>query len=223
MPTLAPFVDFPDPRFASADGLIAVGASFHPETLRAAYRKGIFPWPHPELSSDQILWFSPDPRGVLVFGELHVSTSLQKFRRRAQAAGWTIALNRDFESVIRACGTVPRGGAHAGTWITEDLILGYLALQKTGEAHCLEIMENETPVGGIYGVLIDGVFSAESMYFKRSNASKLALLELVDWLKAKGHEWMDIQMVTPVLAQFGARALPRSEFLQLLKKSRKVL
>lgn len=221
MPTPRAILQFPDPRNAPADGLLAVGGNLQVDTLLTAYRQGIFPWPQGSPEETPLLWFSPDPRGILFFKDLHIPTSLQRFEKNAfQKKGWTIAINTQFENVMRSCADAKRPGQR-GTWITEEMIQGYLALHKAGNAHSLEILEKGKLVGGIYGVAVEGAFAAESMFYRKPNASKLALVALCRTLASQGAEWIDIQMVTPTLAQFGAREIPRDTYLSLLEKSQK--
>ncbi|MBI4346753.1 MAG: leucyl/phenylalanyl-tRNA--protein transferase [Elusimicrobia bacterium] len=204
---------FPDPRGAGPDGLVALGGDLEPETLLEAYRRGIFPWPQPGLP---LPWFCPDPRAVLEFDRLHVPRSLVAARRRAR---FTFTLDRAFPSVIAACRRVPRPGQR-GEWLTAAMERAYVGLHRVGAAHSVEAWDGERLVGGLYGVAVEGCFSGESMFHLEPNASKLALLFLIEHLRAKGAGWMDIQMLTPHMERLGARALPRHEFLALLYRSR---
>lgn len=198
---------FPNPRRATPEGLVAYGGSIEPTTLRAAYRKGIFPWPQ---EGAPLLWFSPDPRGVLDFDEFHVPRSLAKFAKRSK---WMFTINEAFREVMLACQRQSRPG-QAGTWIVPEMVPAYEKLHEAGEALSLECWEDGVLIGGIYGVLLDGLFSGESMFFIRSNASKMCLWRVVEHLKTLGHTWMDIQMVTDVTAQMGGKYIAREEFLQ---------
>lgn len=219
MPTLRPILEFPDPRFAPEDGIVALGGNLLPETLRSAYLKGIFPWPQPQFPDMPIVWFSPDPRGVLFFKNLHISASLERFQRRAFGTlKWEVRIDTCFEEVIRACGQSPRPG-QAGTWITEEMVEGYCAFHRVGHAHSVEVWEGGALIGGIYGVDVNGMFSAESMFYRKTNASKIALLALCEHLQARGATWIDIQMVTPTLAKFGATNLSRASFLRLIAET----
>jgi leucyl/phenylalanyl-tRNA---protein transferase len=204
---------FPDPRSATRDGLVAVGGDLHPETLRMAYRQGIFPWPAPGLP---MLWFSPPERGVLDFADLHTPRSL---RRAMQRSALRLTVDADFSGVIRGCAATPRPG-QAGTWITDDIVEAYELLHRLGMAHSVEAWDGPTLVGGIYGVEVDGAFAAESMFHRAPNASKLALLHLVAHLAARGLDWLDIQVVTPHMIRLGARAVPRDRFLARLAATR---
>lgn len=206
---------FPDPDSCTdPNGLIAVGGDLKPDTLLIAYRNGIFPWP---ISGQPLTWFSPPKRAVLDFKDLHVSRSLLAARKKSC---FTFSLDQNFAQVIHACRGVRRPG-QAGTWITPAMEKAYLRLHKLGHAHSVEAWNLKGKlVGGIYGVLIDGVFAGESMYFLEPNASKLALLYLIDYLKVRGSSWIDIQMLTPHMVNLGAKEIPRHEFLKRLKSAR---
>ncbi|MEY4616669.1 MAG: leucyl/phenylalanyl-tRNA--protein transferase [Pseudomonadota bacterium] len=205
-------IRFPDPRMASDEGIVAIGGDLSVKTLLAAYSEGIFPWPH---EGYPLLWFCPWERGVLEFKNLHISKSLQKLDKKTN---WTWTVDRAFDEVIGACAEVPRPG-QSGTWITEDVLSSYRKFHLAGYAHSLEVWEKGDLVGGIYGVFVKNVFSAESMFFKKSNASKWALWKLVNFLQTRGLEWIDVQMVTTVCEHFGARLISQQEFLEKVRKS----
>jgi len=204
---------FPDPRTADEQGLVAVGGDLHPQTLLLAYRSGIFPWPVGDMP---MLWFSPGERAVLDFDELHLSRSLRRSLRRHP---FTFSIDRGFDGVIRACARVPRPGQE-GTWITPEMIAAYLRLHRIGIAHSAEARHGDDLVGGLYGVEIDGAFAAESMFYNQAGASKLALLHLVEHLRRRGLDWMDIQMMTPHMQRLGAHTITREEFLDRLVTTR---
>jgi leucyl/phenylalanyl-tRNA--protein transferase len=200
---------FPDPREATEDGIVAVGGRPEPALLEEAYARGIFPWP---VDGYPLLWFSPPKRGVLFFEELHVPRSLARAGRRARLQ---FTIDRAFERVIRACADAER--AHErGTWIKPWMIRGYCEFHRRGRAHSVEAWEGGELVGGLYGVDAGGAFAGESMFYLRPNASKLALLFLVEHLRARGLDWLDIQVMTPHMEALGARLIPREEFLSLL-------
>jgi leucyl/phenylalanyl-tRNA--protein transferase len=204
---------FPDPREATEDGIVAVGGRPEPALLEEAYGSGIFPWP---VEGYPLLWFSPPERGILFFEELHVPRSLAREQRRTRLR---FTVDRAFERVIGACAQVPR--AHErGTWITPWMIRGYCEFHRRGRAHSVEAWEGEELVGGVYGVDAGGAFAGESMFHLRPNASKLALLFLDEHLRARGLEWLDIQVLTPHMEALGARLVPREEFLTLLSRTR---
>jgi leucyl/phenylalanyl-tRNA--protein transferase len=192
------------------NGLVAVGGSLSVETLVLAYSRGIFPWP---IEGQPMLWFCPDPRGVLDFAEVHVPRSLKKFARQNPNFRWT--KNKAFAQVIEECAKQPRPGQD-GTWILPEIKQGYLELFKAGFVRSLECWDGDELIAGFYGVDVNGLFSAESMFFKRSNASKLCLWKMIENLQAEGRTWMDIQMVTPISECFGGKYISRADFLRRL-------
>lgn len=199
---------FPDPRRVRGD-VVAFGDDLGVETLREAYRHGIFPWPHDDWP---LPWFSPRRRTVIFFDEFHLGRTLRKAAKRE---AFTYTIDRDFPAVIRACADTPRG-EEDGTWIGEPIIEAYTALHRAGDAHSVEVWRGEELVGGLYGVDSGGVFTGESMFHLAPNASKLALAFLVDRLRARGATWLDCQVTTPHMAALGAREIPRGQFLDLL-------
>jgi leucyl/phenylalanyl-tRNA--protein transferase len=218
---------FPDPAIAGPDGLVGIGADLEPATLLQAYRQGIFPWPHPGAP---LPWFSPDPRGVIPLDGLVVSRSL---RARLRRSGWETTVDRAFAAVLAACADRPRGSSEGsgglkpslpedqgGTWITPPMRAAYRRLHDLGHAHSLEVWAGGELVGGLYGVGVGGVFTGESMFHLASDASKVALVDLVARLLEAGGQLIDVQMVTPHLASLGARDLPRADFLHLLARVR---
>lgn len=207
---------FPDPAIAGEDGLVGVGADLEPATLLDAYRRGIFPWPHPGAP---LPWFSPDPRGVIPLDAVVVARSL---RARLRRSGWETTVDRAFAAVIDACADRPGAGVAPGegTWITPPMRTAYQRLHQLGHAHSLEVWEGDRLVGGLYGIGVGGVFTGESMFHLATDASKVALVDLVDRLAGAGGRLIDVQMVTPHLASLGARDLPRAEFLALLAEVR---
>jgi len=191
---------------------VAVGGQPEPEFLVEAYRRGIFPWP---VEGYPLLWFCPPERAVLEFERLHIPRSLARERRRTKL---TFTVDRAFERVIRACATARR--AHEeGTWITPAMIRGYTKLHRLGRAHSVEAWEGGELVGGVYGVDAGGAFAGESMFHLRPNASKLALLSLVEHLGGRGLDWLDVQVMTPHVEALGARLIPRDEFLDKLART----
>jgi leucyl/phenylalanyl-tRNA--protein transferase len=208
-----PIRAFPDPRSADRDGIVAIGGDLHPESLLLAYRQGIFPWP---VAGLPMLWVCPAERAILEFAALHVPRSLQRAQRQSRLR---FTVDVAFSSVIRACARAPRPGQE-GTWITRAIETAYVRLHRLGIAHSVEAWSDGALVGGIYGVDIDGAFAAESMFYLQANASKLALLHLVEHLAARGLDWLDIQVLTPHLARLGARNITRHEFLERLPRTR---
>jgi leucyl/phenylalanyl-tRNA--protein transferase len=208
-----PVAEFPDPRSANRDGIVAVGGDLHPRSLLLAYRQGIFPWP---VEGFPLLWFCPAERGVLEFRELHLPRSLV---RACRQTALRFSIDQAFPEVIRACAATPRPGQD-GTWITPQIIAAYIRLHRMGITHSAEAWRGERLVGGIYGVEVDGAFAAESMFYREPDASKLVLLHLVDHLRARGLDWLDIQVLTPHLARLGAKTISRDEFLEKLRRTR---
>ena len=199
---------FPDPRYAQGD-VVAMGEDLRVETMREAYRKGIFPWPH---DSVPLPWFSPRRRAILFLDELHVPRSLQKAKRRSAL---TFTIDRDFRAVIRACAAAPRPDQD-GTWIHPNIITAYTRFHDSGDAHSIEAWQGDELVGGLYGIDAGGLFTGESMFHTHSNASKLALLFLADHLRARGATLIDCQVMTPHMRALGAREISRAKFLDLL-------
>ena len=203
---------FPDPYSAPGDYPLAIGGDLSPERLIFAYSLGIFPW---YSEGEPILWWSPDPRMVLFPDELKISRSLKKVLKNK---GFEVRFNTTFEEVIKNCATVKRKGQD-GTWLTPEMIEAYIRLHKLGFAHSVETYLDGKLVGGLYGVAIGGAFFGESMFHKVSNASKVAFVHLVNRLKEKGFDIIDCQQSTPHMARFGAREIPRKEFLDIISKS----
>jgi leucyl/phenylalanyl-tRNA--protein transferase len=207
-------VHFPDPRSSTPEGVVAYGGRPDPDLLVEAYSHGIFPWP---VEGYPLLWFCPPQRAILFFDELHVPRSLARERRRTRLR---FTLDHAFERVIASCASVER--AHeAGTWITPEMIRGYTELHRRGRAHSVEAWESAELVGGIYGVDAGGAFAGESMFRLRPNASKLALLFLIEHLKARGLDWLDVQVMTPHIQALGARLVSRDSFLEQLARTQK--
>jgi len=201
---------FPPPERAGPEGLVAIGGDVSPQRLLLAYAQGIFPWPSGDLP---LLWFSPDPRFVLLPEEFHLPRSLAK---RARSSELQIRADTDFEAVIRKCADVPRPHQE-GTWITDELMGGYIELHRLGYAHSIEAWEGNELVGGLYGVSLGGAFFGESMFALRHDASKLCFLTLVAQLTRWGFAMVDCQVYTEHLARFGARNQNRSLFLRDLR------
>lgn len=204
-------VIFPDPTEATEEGLLCVGGDLSVTTLLSAYAKGIFPWPQVGYP---LLWFSPPKRGIIDFSELHISKSLRKELR----VNHKITFDKAFAEVIKACAEVPRSH-ESGTWILPEMQEAYRKFHKAGYVHSVELWEDEELVGGVYGVFVRGIFSGESMFFKRDNASKICLLALIQRLQQSGLSWIDTQMVTPVVEQLGGKYISREQFLERLENS----
>jgi leucyl/phenylalanyl-tRNA--protein transferase len=201
-------IHFLDPANA-IDGIVALGGPLTTTNLLRAYCRGIFPWP---INEYIVPWCCPEERGILEFNELHIPRRLARTRRNST---FHFTIDRAFPQVIAHCATVQRKH-ESRTWITRQMIRAYCELHEQGHAHSVEVWEGAELVGGLYGVDACGSFAGESMFSLRSNASKLALLFLIDHLAAHGLDWLDIQMVTPHLESLGAKPIPRSAFLSKL-------
>jgi leucyl/phenylalanyl-tRNA---protein transferase len=190
------------------NGLLAAGADLSVPRLVEAYRSGIFPW----FSGDQpVLWWSPDPRMVLVPGELRLARSL---RKRLTRRDYEVRADGCFDDVIGAC-AAPRPGQD-GTWITGEMMAAYSALARAGHAHSVETWIEGELAGGLYGVALGRMFYGESMFTRTPDASKIALAHLVRQLERWGFGMIDCQMATAHLASFGAQEIPRAEFMRKL-------
>ncbi|MGH9190130.1 MAG: leucyl/phenylalanyl-tRNA--protein transferase, partial [Acidimicrobiales bacterium] len=181
----------PDAADADPDGPLAFGADLAVETLVDAYRRGIFPWPHPDVP---LPWFSPDPRGVVPVDAVRVSRSL---RQRLRRSGWETTVDADFDAVVAACTLRP---GRDGTWITPGMRAAYGRLNHLGWAHSLEVWDGNRLVGGLYGVRVGSCFTGESMFHREPDASKVALADLAARWAEAGGELIDVQMTTPHLA-----------------------
>ncbi len=197
---------FPDPRRADAEGLVAVGGDLSVPRLLLAYSSGIFPW-----TADPITWWSPDPRGIFELERFHIPRSLAKLVRRHP---FELTIDRAFGRVIAACAA--RAPGRRTTWISAEFIEAYTTLHEQGHAHSVECWSGARLVGGIYGVAVGGLFAGESMFHRANNASKVALVHLVEHLRRQQFELFDIQMVTPATRQLGALSISREDYLRRL-------
>ncbi|MCA1589509.1 MAG: leucyl/phenylalanyl-tRNA--protein transferase, partial [Acidobacteria bacterium] len=205
-----------DDYFYYARDIVSFGDPLTVENLRAAYRKGIFPW---YMDGVPLPWYCPERRAVLDFKNLHIPRSLEKERRRSNIK---FTIDKNFASVIAACSRANRAGKR-GTWITPDFVEAYTNLHLAGMAHSVEAWDaSGSLVGGLYGVDCGGVFAGESMFHLVPNASKLALIYLIEHLKASGSDWLDVQVMTPHLQNLGAEEISRKRFLQKLKETQKL-
>lgn len=196
---------FPDPRAAPTDMPLAWGGDLEPATLVDAYAHGIFPWP----AGDLLFWWSPDPRALLPLDGLRVSRSLRKSLRSGRFT-WTV--DEDFRGVIAGCADRPG----EGTWITPGMVAAYTRLHQLGYAHSLEVWRDGELVGGVYGVALGAAFMGESMFHRVSDASKVALVHLVDHLWRQSFMLFDAQLPTEHLARLGAVEVDRTDFLDQL-------
>ncbi len=202
------------PAEAGPDGLVGVGGDLDPDTLLCAYREGVFPWFN---AGDPVLWWSPDPRGVIELDGVHVSKSLA---RTIRSGKFRVTHNTAFRAVVQGCADTRTDG----TWITPDMIEGYCELHAVGAAHSVETWLPDgaggyTLAGGIYGVTVGGLFAGESMFHRATDASKVALVALVARLRARGFVLFDTQMVTAHTARMGAVEVPRAEYLARLARA----
>lgn len=201
---------FPPVDAAEDYGLLAVGGDLSPERLLFAYSLGIFPWYN---EGEPILWWSPDPRCVLLPKELHVSRSLNKTVR---SGTYQLSFNKAFDQVIRSCRSTRCREGGEGTWITPEMLAGYHKLHRLGFAHSVECWDGDELVGGLYGLCLGRCFFGESMFSLRPDASKVALVGLARNLETAGFELIDCQQTTDHLLSLGAYEISREEFLQLL-------
>ena len=183
------------------------GADLKPSTLVDAYRRGIFPWPHPGVA---VPWFSPYPRAVLPLDGLRISRSL---RQRLRRCGWSSTVDAAFEAVVDGCAHRPGG---EGTWIGRDMRQAYARLWRLGWAHSVEVWDDGELVGGLYGVAVGGCFTGESMFHRATDASKVAIVDLVARWAEAGGAFIDVQLPTPHLTSLGAIETERAEFLRRL-------
>lgn len=197
----------PSPDRADEHGLVAVGADLEPGTLLAAYRSGLFPMP---FGRRRVGWWSPDPRGVLPLDGLKVSRSL-----RRSCARYEVRFDTSFETVMRRCGDPKR--PHG--WINDEFVRAYTRLHELGWAHSVETWLDDRLVGGLYGVRVEGLFAGESMFHTETDASKVALVALVAWLRDTGASLLDVQWRTEHLASLGVVELPRDEYLRHLNEA----
>lgn len=205
------YLRFPPPEKARGD-IVAIGGNLSPGMLLSAYKQGIFPWYN---AGEPILWQSPDPRFVLFPEHLHISGSMKKVLKKK---AFTVLFDHDFVGVLENCASAPRVG-QSGTWITADMIAAYTELHRLGWAHSAESYVDGELVGGCYGIRLGKVFFGESMFSKKSNASKAAFLTLAPMLFADGVLFIDCQVYTGYLAGLGAVEISRAAFLAKLHQA----
>ncbi|MBW8050638.1 MAG: leucyl/phenylalanyl-tRNA--protein transferase [Cytophagales bacterium] len=201
---------FPNPEFASKEGILAIGGDLSIERLLLAYKNGIFPW---YSEGEPIIWWSPDPRFVLYPEKLKISRSMKQVLKKDL---FRITLNQNFYEVISNCKKIarPRQG---GTWLTDAMLEAYVNLHKAGYAHSVEVWKDGNLVGGLYGVSLGKCFFGESMFSKMSNASKAGFITLVNELKKSGFRLIDCQVYTDHLKNLGAEEIPRTRFMTELE------
>ena len=202
-------LNFPDPNYADDDGIVAWGGDLNPSRIIKAYQSGIFPW---YSKNDPILWWSPNPRLIMELDDFKLSKSLKKSMKK-----FTYKFNTNFTEVIKNCASKPREGQN-GTWIQNDIIEAYKALNMMGIAHSIESYQDGVLVGGLYGLSIGKVFCGESMFANVNDASKSAFAILVKHLKRWGYDFIDCQVPTNHLKSLGAKEVDREYFLDRLNK-----
>lgn len=203
---------FPHPLVAEEYGIVAIDGDLAVERLMLAYAFGIFPWYN---EYEPILWWFPDPRCVLFPDDLKVSKSLRSLLRKKR---FEVTLNTCFRDVITQCSTIPRKGQE-GTWLHPEMIVAYTLLHKAGMAHSVEVWQEGELVGGLYGVALGRIFFGESMFSAEDNASKVALVELVDILKRNNFALIDCQQDTPHMRSLGARVISAADFYWNIRKN----
>ena len=209
------WVSFGDYLFRSHD-VVSFGTPLTVETAREAYFQGIFPW---HTDGIPLPWHCPESRAILELADLRIPRSLEKARRNYDL---TFTIDKDFRGVIRECSLASRPGQR-GTWITPEFESVFTELHDKGMAHSVEAWDkNGTLAGGLYGIDAGGVFCGESMFYKTPNASKLALLFLIDHLKSRGATWLDSQVMTPHFETLGAKEIDREDFLDKLRETQKL-
>lgn len=209
-PLPVPRFSFPDGRQADSQGLVGYGADFEPETVISAYVRGIFPWPHDDA---ELLWFSPDPRTILPIGGLHVS---RRLARTIRSGRFRVTLDAAFEEVMTGC-----TDREEGTWITPGLVAGYVRLHELGRAHSFEVWTRDGELaGGLYGVAIGTMFGAESMFHRVPDASKVAMVAMMEHAERIGLTLIDIQVLTEHTERMGGVEISRDEYFRLLREAR---
>lgn len=196
------------------NGLLAFGGDLSVDRLYHAYQQGIFPW---YSEGEPILWWSPDPRGILRLDDFHVSRSLRKLIRQRK---YSVTLNQAFDQVISECAQIPR--QDNGTWITPTMVRAYKKLHREGLCHSVEVWQADRLVGGLYGVAVGRVFCGESMFSRVPNASKLAFFYLIELMRSTDAHFIDCQMQNPHLASFGCSEVKRELFLTMLAQERRI-
>ncbi len=209
------------PELADPDGFVGVGGDLSPRTLLRAYADGVFPWFN---EGDPILWWSPHPRAVIEltdgvmmngtpgYGGLHVS---RRLARTIKSGKFRVTVNQCFATVMRSCGEQRDGG----TWVTSDMLAAYTDMHRLGHAHSVETWAGDELAGGVYGLVIGGLFAAESMFYRVTDGSKVALAALVSRLRERGFTLLDVQMKTAHTERMGATSISRSEYLRRLREA----
>jgi len=210
MPALEKSKYFPPAELAEPEGVVLFGGKLAPEWLLDAYAHGIFPWPIFD-GTDVMVWWSPDPRAIFELDGLHIS---RRLARTCRSGTFEVTCDRDFAGVIEGCATAD--DRRYNTWLSPPMIAAYTRLFELGHAHIIEVWQDGVLVGGTYGVAIGGLFAGESMFHRASDASKVALVHLVEHLRSRGYQLFDIQQKTSHTASLGAVEIPRDEYLARL-------
>jgi leucyl/phenylalanyl-tRNA--protein transferase len=204
---------FPPVESADEHGLLGIGGDLAPESVLLAYASGIFPWP---IDGETLAWFAPPERAIVFLDEFHVP---KRLKRALKHTSFTGKRDTNFELVMERCAEVVNRGDQDGTWITADMVAAYSKLFELGHCHSFEAYLGDELVGGIYGIQVGKFFAAESSFFRVSDASKFAMCSMVDYLRERDISWFDCQVLTPFSESFGAREIPRSEYMKLLAES----
>lgn len=213
IPYLGDELIFPSAENSTERGIVAIGGDLSPDRLMLAYRNGIFPWFNEE---DPIIWWSLDPRMVIFPDKLKVSKSMRSLIKKE---AYQVTYNQSFVKVIEACSQIPRSGQY-GTWITKEMKDAYIRLNQLGYAYSVEVWDEEELVGGLYGVKVGGVFSGESMFSLKSNASKYGFITFINKAKKEGLKLIDCQQESNHLRSLGGETISRTEYLSFLEKWR---
>jgi leucyl/phenylalanyl-tRNA---protein transferase len=206
-------IEFPPVSKAKSSGILALGGDLSTERLILAYNSGIFPW---FSEDDPIIWWSPKERFVIFPEKLYVSKTMRQILKRNT---FTITFDKDFPAVIQNCQQTPREGQD-GTWITSEMMEAYIKLHKLGYAHSVEVWQDDKIVGGLYGIIMGGVFCGESMFAHTSNASKAGFITLVQILQSYGIVLIDCQTHTEHLESLGGEMIPRNDFIKILQEQK---
>lgn len=203
---------FPHPEKTTKEGIVAVGGDLSVERLKLAYQWGIFPW---YSKDDPIIWWNPDPRYIIYPAKVKVAKSMRPYFNQKK---YRVTYDMEFERVIGYCQNIKREG-QTDTWITKEMKAAYMLLHEEGVAHSVEVWDDNGLVGGLYGVSIGRIFSGESMFSLKSNASKFGFISLARKLQADGYWLIDCQQPNPYLASLGGENLDRKEYMDLIRKN----
>src|SRR3989440_1961698 len=202
-------VDLPDAHRANRDGIVALSRTMTPGLVLQAYRKGIFPWP---IAQGLVPWASPDPRAHFPLGD---ADPWPRHVRRALKLPFQVTFDEAFQEVMEACAAERA----EGTWITPDVLHSYRELNRLGWAHSVEVWDGDELAGGLYGLAVGSLFAGESMFHRRTGASKVAFARMVERLLEREYTVFDVQVMSPHLATLGCAEIPRSEYLRLVEEA----